>query len=111
MRLETIKKKRNAVEKFLKNDVADLLMNGLDYNAYSRAEGLLMEQRRTACYDLIEQFCDSISKHISVMQKQSECPEECREAVQSLIYAAADLLICPNCVISGPYLPRNMETP
>ncbi|GMI82070.1 hypothetical protein HRI_001876300 [Hibiscus trionum] len=89
MRLETIKKKRNAVEKHLKNDVADLLMNGLDYNAYSRAEGLLLEQKITASYDLIEQFCDSISKHISAMQKQSECPEECREAVPSLMYAAA----------------------
>ncbi|KAK9022593.1 hypothetical protein V6N11_002842 [Hibiscus sabdariffa] len=89
LRLETIKKKRNAVEKYLKNDVADLLMNGLDDNAYKRAEGLLMEQKRTACYDFIEQFCDCISKHISVMQKQSECPEECREAVPSLVYAAA----------------------
>ncbi|KAE8688575.1 Detected protein of unknown function [Hibiscus syriacus] len=89
MRLETIEKKRNAVEKYLKNDVADLLMNGLDYNAYSGAERLLMEQKRTACYDLIEQFCDSISKHISVMQMHSECPEECREAVPSLINAAA----------------------
>ncbi|KAL4332059.1 hypothetical protein GQ457_07G031870 [Hibiscus cannabinus] len=89
LRLETIKKKRNAVEKYLKNDVADLLMNGLDDNAYKRVEGLLMEQKRTACYDFIEQFCDCISKHISVMQKQSECPEECREAVPSLVYAAA----------------------
>ncbi|KAE8659514.1 Detected protein of unknown function [Hibiscus syriacus] len=89
MRLETIKKKRNAVEKYLKNDIADLLMNGLDDNAYSRVEGLLMEQKRTSCYNFIEQLCDCIAKHISVMQKQSECPEECREAVPSLIYAAA----------------------
>ncbi|KAG8494738.1 hypothetical protein CXB51_012536 [Gossypium anomalum] len=89
LRLETIKKKRNAVEKYLKNDVADLLKNGLDENAYGRASGLLMEQKRTACYDFIEQFCECISKNLSVMQKQSECPEECREAVPSLIYAAA----------------------
>ncbi|KAH1066487.1 hypothetical protein J1N35_031474 [Gossypium stocksii] len=89
LRLETIKKKRNAVEKYLKNDVADLLKNGLDENAYGRASGLLMEQKRTACYDFIEQFCECISKNLSVMEKQSECPEECREAVPSLIYAAA----------------------
>lgn len=36
LRLETIKKKRNAMEKYLKNDVADLLKNGLDENAYGR---------------------------------------------------------------------------
>ncbi|XWS16361.1 hypothetical protein CRYUN_Cryun34aG0079200 [Craigia yunnanensis] len=89
VRLETIKKKRNAVEKYLKNDIAELLRNGLDYNAYGRAEGLLIEQKRTACYTFIEQFTECISKHVSFMQKQSECPEECREAIPSLIYAAA----------------------
>ncbi|XP_022714967.1 uncharacterized protein LOC111274520 [Durio zibethinus] len=89
VRLETIKKKRNAVEKYLKNDIADLLRNGLDYNAYGRAEGLLIEKNRTACYNFIEQFSECISKHVSLMQKQSECPEECRKAVPSLIYAAA----------------------
>ncbi|XP_021298595.1 uncharacterized protein LOC110427410 [Herrania umbratica] len=89
MRLETIKKKRNAVEKYLKNDIAELLRSGLDYNGYGRAEGLLIEQNRTACYNLIEQFSECISKHVSVMQKSSECPEECKEAIPSLIYAAA----------------------
>ncbi|XVE52100.1 hypothetical protein DITRI_Ditri02bG0094200 [Diplodiscus trichospermus] len=89
MRLETIKKKRKAVEKYLKNDIAELLRNGLDYNAYGRAEGLLIEQNRTACYNFIDQFSECISKHVSVMQKQRECPEACREAIPSLIYAAA----------------------
>lgn len=109
---------------------------------HMQASGLLMEQKRTACYDFIEQFCECISKNLSVMQKQryfvtleyvllhsylqngylikclnqtftplfhllslriwgntwiwpkfslqySECPEECREAVPSLLYAAA----------------------
>ena len=36
MRLEAIKKKRNAVHKFLKNDMADLLSSGLGINAYGR---------------------------------------------------------------------------
>ncbi|KAL4309692.1 hypothetical protein GQ457_01G038040 [Hibiscus cannabinus] len=101
VRLETIRKKRNAVEKYLKKDVAELLRNDLDYNAYGRLklltalcmlmqiEGLMVEQNRTACYRFIEQFSVCISKNLSVMQKESECPEECREAVASLIYAAA----------------------
>ena len=41
-RLETIKKKKNAVQKFLKNDIADLLKNGLDINAYNRVIFLLI---------------------------------------------------------------------
>lgn len=35
-RLETIRKKRTAVQRFLKKDLADLLRNSLDYNAYGR---------------------------------------------------------------------------
>ncbi|XP_068345394.1 uncharacterized protein [Pyrus communis] len=89
MRLEAIKKKRNAVQKFLKNDMADLLSSGLGINAYGRAEGLLVEQNMSACYESTENFLGCISSHLSLMQSQSECPEECKEAVPSLMYAAA----------------------
>ncbi|OIS96551.1 PREDICTED: uncharacterized protein LOC109234010 [Nicotiana attenuata] len=88
-RIEMVKRKRNAMLKYLKNDVADLLKTGLDVNAYSRAEGLLVELNRSRCYDLLEQYCDHISNNLVTMYKQRECPEECREAVSSLIFAAA----------------------
>lgn len=88
-RVETTKKKKNAVQKFLKNDIADLLRNGLDVNAFNRAEGFLVEQNMTACYELIENYCGCISSNLSLMHKQRECAEECREAVSTLIYAAA----------------------
>lgn len=35
-----IKRKRNAMQKYLKNDIADLLKNGLDFNAYGRVISL-----------------------------------------------------------------------
>ncbi|XP_043724804.1 uncharacterized protein LOC122671571 isoform X2 [Telopea speciosissima] len=88
-RIDVIRRKRKAMQKFLKKDVADLLGNGLDINAYGRAEGLLVELNLSSCYDLVEQFCLCILKQISVMQKQRECPEECREAIPSLMFAAA----------------------
>ncbi|KAK9269705.1 hypothetical protein L1049_001483 [Liquidambar formosana] len=88
-RIDVIRRKRNATQKFLKKDVADLLANGLDINAYGRAEGLLAELILSSCYDFVEQSCEFILKHLSVMQKQSECPEECRVAVASLMFAAA----------------------
>lgn len=75
--------------KYLKNDIADLLKTGLDDNAYCRAEGVLAELNLSRCYDFLEQYCDHISNNLSVMYKQRECPEECREAVASLIFAAA----------------------
>lgn len=35
-RIDTIRKKRNAVHKYLRSDVAELLKSGLDVNAYGR---------------------------------------------------------------------------
>lgn len=35
-RIDVIRRKRQATQKFLKKDVADLLANGLDVNAYGR---------------------------------------------------------------------------
>lgn len=89
MRLETIRKKRNAVQKFLKKDIADLLRNTLDYNAYGRAEGLFVEQNMSACYELIAMFVGCISGHVRDICKLKDCPDECKEAIPSLIYAAA----------------------
>ncbi|KAI9192531.1 hypothetical protein LWI28_024259 [Acer negundo] len=88
-RIDVIRRKRNATQKFLKKDVADLLSNGLDINAYGRAEGLLAELNGSYCYDFVEQCCNFILKHLSIMQKQRDCPEDLREAVSSLMFATA----------------------
>ncbi|KAJ1404119.1 Vacuolar protein sorting-associated protein Ist1 [Sesbania bispinosa] len=88
-RLEAIRKKRNAVQKFLKKDIADLLRSSLDYNAYGRAEGLLIEQNMSACYELVAKFVGCISDHVRDLCKHKDCPDECKEAIPSLIYAAA----------------------
>lgn len=89
--IEVARRKRNATLKYLKKDMADLLANGLDINAFGRAEGLLAELDQLSCYDFVEQFCDFVLKHLSVMQKLRHCPEDCREAVSSLMFAAAGL--------------------
>ncbi|KAL1565103.1 hypothetical protein AAHA92_07364 [Salvia divinorum] len=88
-RIEIITKKRNATHKYLRNDVADLLRNGLDTNAFNRAEGLLADMNKSQCYELIDEYCEHLSKNLLAMDKQRECPEECREAAASLAFAAA----------------------
>lgn len=75
--------------RYMKNDVAELLRSGMDANACDRAESLLAEMNIMSCYDFIEQFCTCISNHATGVNKQSECPEECKEAVSSLMFAAA----------------------
>ncbi|XP_065865291.1 uncharacterized protein [Euphorbia lathyris] len=94
-RLEVLKKKKCSVVKFLKNDIADLLRNGLDTNAYGRAQGVLVEQKMITCYDFMDQFCDCVSINVNAMTKQRECPDDCKEAVQSLMYAAARISEIP----------------
>ncbi|KAL2332379.1 hypothetical protein Fmac_019960 [Flemingia macrophylla] len=84
-----IRKKRNAVQKFLKKDIADLLSHGLDYNAYGRAEGLLVEKNVSSCYENISKFASCISGHVRDICKQRDIPDQCKEAIHSLIYAAA----------------------
>ncbi|GAB4850189.1 hypothetical protein Ancab_029483 [Ancistrocladus abbreviatus] len=88
-RVEMIKKKRNAMQKYLKNDIAELLKNGLDTIAYGRAEGLCVELNLSSCYDYVDECCSCILENLNLMQKQSECPEECKVAAASLIHAAA----------------------
>ncbi|CAA7043873.1 unnamed protein product [Microthlaspi erraticum] len=89
IRLDTVRRRRIAMVNYLRMDIVNFLKNGHDFNAYTRAEVLLEELRIISCYDIIERFCDCISKNLSLMLKKRECPEECREAVSSLIYAAA----------------------
>ncbi|MCD7457167.1 hypothetical protein HAX54_034373 [Datura stramonium] len=90
-----IRKKRNAVQKYLKNDIADLINSGLDVNAYDRTEGLLVELNLLSCYDFLDQYCEQILSHLETIFRQRECPENCREPVGSLIFAAARLADLP----------------
>ncbi|PIN10763.1 Spindle pole body protein [Handroanthus impetiginosus] len=88
-RIEVLRRRAEAKQRFLKEDLAKLLSNGLDINAYGRTEEFLAGMNLLACYDFVEKSCDYIVKQLSRMQKQGECPEDCREAVGSLMFAAA----------------------
>ncbi|KAK9715321.1 hypothetical protein RND81_06G156900 [Saponaria officinalis] len=88
-RIEVVKRKRNATQKFLRRDIADLLANNLESTAFARADGLIAELILSSCYDFIDHVCEIVLKYLSVLQKLRECPEDCREAVASLMFAAA----------------------
>ncbi|KAK3152179.1 hypothetical protein QOZ80_2BG0155530 [Eleusine coracana subsp. coracana] len=88
-RLDLLRRKKQAMVKFLKKDVSDLLINGLESHAFARMEGLIVEMNQASCYDLIELYCEFIVKQLNNLQKESECPQEALEAVSTLIFAAA----------------------
>ncbi|KAI7752033.1 hypothetical protein M8C21_009214 [Ambrosia artemisiifolia] len=88
-RIEMIRRKRKAMQKFLRNDVADLIKTSLDSNAYDRVEQLYADQNLSWCYEFVEQSCLLVLNELSAMDKQRECPEQCKVAVSTLIFAAA----------------------
>ncbi|KAM7512818.1 hypothetical protein LguiB_011693 [Lonicera macranthoides] len=88
-RIEVLRRRAEAKQRFLKEDLAKLLANGLDINAFGRTEEFLAGMCLLSCYDFIEYSCEYLLKHLSIMQKQRECPEEFREPVSSLMFAAA----------------------
>ncbi|XP_024968670.1 uncharacterized protein LOC112508123 [Cynara cardunculus var. scolymus] len=88
-RIEVLRRRAEAKQRFLKEDLAKLLANGLDVNAYGRTEEFIAGLNLLSCYTFIDQSCEYILKQLSVMQKLGQCPEECRETVASLMFAAA----------------------
>ncbi|RAL44376.1 hypothetical protein DM860_011653 [Cuscuta australis] len=88
-RIELARRRAEAKQRFLKDDLAKLIANGLAVNAYGRTEEFMAGERILSCYGFIELSCEHIKKQLSSMQKQSGCPEECREAVASVMFAAA----------------------
>ncbi|KAK9059460.1 hypothetical protein SSX86_020162 [Deinandra increscens subsp. villosa] len=88
-RIAVLRRREEAKQRFLKEDLAKLLANGLDVNAYGRTEEFIAGLNLLSCYTFIDQSCEYILKQLSVMQKLGQCPEECRETVASLMFAAA----------------------
>ncbi|XP_028550693.1 uncharacterized protein LOC110115327 isoform X2 [Dendrobium catenatum] len=88
-RIETIRKKKQVMVRYLKQDVADLLARSHDANAFGRIDALIVEINHASCYDMIEQYCGCLLENISTMRKHRECPKEAMEAVATLLFATA----------------------
>ena len=51
-------------------------------------EHVIREHNIMAAYDIIELFCELIVARLSIIESQSKCPLDLREALSSLIFAA-----------------------
>jgi hypothetical protein len=65
-----VRRKKQAMVKFMKKDVADLIGNRLESHAFGRMEALIVEMNQASCYDMIEQYCEYIVKQLNNLQKQ-----------------------------------------
>lgn len=88
-RVDFSRKKRNPKVDMLRRDVTEFLTRGQYQNAFFRVELLLAEENVLTGYDMIERFCDCVLKQPFSIQRKKDCPEAIKEAVSSLIFAAA----------------------
>ncbi|KAG7962226.1 hypothetical protein I3843_09G055300 [Carya illinoinensis] len=88
-RLKILKKRRCSIVRHLREDIAQLLKNGQDESAFARVEQLFKDESLLAAYDLLEHFCGFIIIHCPYIRRHKDCPNDVKEAVSTLVFAAA----------------------
>eukprot|EP01018_Ginkgo_biloba_P018752 Gb_28579 [translate_table: standard] len=87
-RIKLLKNKREIQCKQFRRDIAQLLQNGQEASARLRVEHVFREKNMLDAYFLIEGFCYLITERMVSIEKQRACPNDLKEAIASLIFAA-----------------------
>ncbi|KAH7652910.1 Vacuolar protein sorting-associated protein Ist1 protein [Dioscorea alata] len=72
-----------------RGDIDQLIQLGHQDRALSRAEQVIKEQNLLDAFVLIEGYCNLLTERIALLEYQIECPDELRDAISSLIFAAS----------------------
>ncbi|KAF8010209.1 hypothetical protein BT93_J0983 [Corymbia citriodora subsp. variegata] len=85
-----ILRKHREVRLFLAwSDVVQLLSLGHQERALLRVELVIKEQNMVDAFCILECYCHILAQRGILIQKNMECPEELKEAVSSLTFAAS----------------------
>ncbi|KGN45948.1 uncharacterized protein LOC101210797 [Cucumis sativus] len=71
------------------NEVVSLLQEDLQELALSRCEQMIKHQNLVDAYGLIEGYLNLLIERIHLLGRERECPDELKEAVSSVIFAAS----------------------
>ncbi|XP_028805862.1 uncharacterized protein LOC114760736 [Neltuma alba] len=74
---------------FARSDVVQFLNLGCHARALLRVEQLIREQNMVDVFVMIENYCNFLRGKANLVEKNSECPEEIKEAISSLIFASS----------------------
>ncbi|XP_047312795.1 uncharacterized protein LOC124916106 [Impatiens glandulifera] len=88
-RLVMIKNQRQIRSSYARSDVAQLLCLGHQERALLRVEHLIEEQNKLDAFVILDDYFHVLQEKASLVDKSRECPEELKEAMSSLIYAAS----------------------
>ncbi|URE43900.1 DUF292 domain containing protein [Musa troglodytarum] len=87
-RLAVLRNRRQARCDQAREDVSQLLQLGHVDSALLRVEHVIKEQNMLDAFAMVEHYCHLLAER-AVLLDHRECPEELREAIASLIFAAS----------------------
>ncbi|KAI9085611.1 hypothetical protein K1719_032454 [Acacia pycnantha] len=87
-RIAMLKNKCQVRGSFARSDVVQFLNLGCHDKALLRVEQLVREQNMVDVFVMIENYCNFLRGRAKLAEKNSECPEEIKEAIASLIFAS-----------------------
>lgn len=88
-RLTILTNQRRVKRSHAHSDVLQLLQLPNHHRALLRVETLIQDQNVLDAYALIEAYLNLLIERTSLLEQQRECPEELKEAVSGLIFAAS----------------------
>ncbi|XP_065857590.1 uncharacterized protein [Euphorbia lathyris] len=87
-RIKLLRNKRQVVVRQMRRDIALLLESRQDATARIRVEHVIREQNVLAANEFVELFCELVVSRLAIIVKRRECPEDLKEGIASLIFAA-----------------------
>ncbi|KAF5777404.1 putative vacuolar protein sorting-associated protein Ist1 [Helianthus annuus] len=87
-RLSLLKNHRSARFTIALSDLVQLLRLNHHQQALLRVEQVMKDENMLEVYDMINCYCHLLKQKIGLIEKSKVCPEELKEAVSGLLYAA-----------------------
>ncbi|KAI3996188.1 hypothetical protein MKX01_022682 [Papaver californicum] len=87
-RIKLVQNKRDLQLNNMRKEIAQFLQNGEEAIVQIRVEHIIRETNIWEAYSILELFCEFVLARIPILDSQRECPEELKEAIASIIFAA-----------------------
>ncbi|KAG8055703.1 hypothetical protein GUJ93_ZPchr0001g31333 [Zizania palustris] len=87
-RIKLLRNRKEVQVRQMRREVAQLLDANQDQTARIRVEHVIREEKFMQAYDLIEVYCELIVARLSIIDSQTTCPIDLKEAIASVIFAS-----------------------
>ncbi|KAF5824232.1 putative vacuolar protein sorting-associated protein Ist1 [Helianthus annuus] len=87
-RVTVLKNQRQARLAVARSDIIQLLNLDHHENALLRVDQVIKEQNMLDVLVMVDGYCHVVLQMVNLIEKEKDCPDELKEAVSSLLYAA-----------------------